>query len=131
MASFRIITWNIPLNNGTFRYFGFVELQSDTLFRLQETENGRAGLMNDVLPAPDWYGALYYSLIVTRFEKISYYTLLGWDGNDPSSNRKVVDMLSLMIRDFLSLGHRFSRQKTDSGTGSDRICQERKCHPAV
>jgi len=91
---FRIITWNIPLNNGTFRYFGFIELQGDTLFRLQETENGRAGLMNDVLPATNWYGVLYYSLIVTRFEKKSYYTLLGWDGNDPSSNRKVVDILS-------------------------------------
>ncbi|MBC7864533.1 MAG: hypothetical protein IAF38_16280, partial [Bacteroidia bacterium] len=37
-----------------------------------------------------WYGMLYYKLIDCE----NYYTLIGWDGNDKLTEKKIVDVLS-------------------------------------
>jgi hypothetical protein len=69
------------------------------------TEPARIFILNDIsdtLPDevqaitryPDWYGALYYRIILNESEGREYYTLLGWDGYSPRSTRKMIDVLS-------------------------------------
>jgi hypothetical protein len=43
--------------------------------------------------ANQWYGANYYKIVKTTFNKRDYYTLLGWDGADSLINRKIADVL--------------------------------------
>ena len=40
-----------------------------------------------MLSENSWFGALYYKIIPVVKNK-TYYTLLGWDGNDMFSNKK-------------------------------------------
>ena len=91
---FRIITWNIPLNNNHFKYFGFIQMKNGRIYRLEEKEELNNNWQNGCLGPDVWYGAIYYALITERYKRKSYYTLIGWDGYNASSNLKVIDILS-------------------------------------
>lgn len=95
---FRIFSWHVMNNDGSYRYYGTVQINSSDgklkLFPLvdntpfmsnpQETSNG-----------PDkWYGAQYYQIIpVLQGLSQPYYVLLGWKGNTALSTKKVIDVL--------------------------------------
>lgn len=96
---FRIINWNVPHDDGTHEYFGFVQVfikktKSYKVFRLNDQSAEIKNPDNTVGTPDKWYGMLYYKLIETRHKKKTYYTLLGWDGNDKISRKKVVDVIS-------------------------------------
>jgi hypothetical protein len=92
---FRIINWNVETKEGTHKYYGFIQVKNK--------KSGRLDLypLNDVsetVKSPEtyngdhskWFGMLYYKIIPCE----GYYTLLGWDGNDRLSTKKIVDVLS-------------------------------------
>jgi len=89
----RISTWNVPLNNGTFRYYGFIEVNDGHLYILRENDSRPADWENRLISYDNWYGAVYYKLITVYYNKEVYYTLLGWDGNNNNSNFKMIDIL--------------------------------------
>jgi len=98
-GSFRIITWNIPKEDGTHEYFGFVQTwdpktKQSKQFKLYN--KGRENRNPEILKlGPEkWYGALYYKIVQKTFRKKKYYTLLGWDGNTNVSWKKVIDVIS-------------------------------------
>jgi hypothetical protein len=91
---FRIMTWNIPLNNGTFRYYGVIQLKSGGLFIMEDRKIPGQNWIDKILDVENWYGAIYYSIITRRFKNENVYTLLGWEGNDASSNIKLIDIIS-------------------------------------
>ncbi len=97
--TFWLFTWNVPQEDGTYLFFGRIRMKN------QGKEAGKLIVLNDassqltkvgtkVLRPEEWYGALYYKIIKTRYKKTSYYTLLGWDGNTAFSNKKLIDVLS-------------------------------------
>ena len=95
----RIITWNIPWQDGTHTYFGFIQYPvrkakrceavslKDHSGEIKEPENAELGATN-------WFGALYYGILVNKFAGKKYYTLLGFDINDRLSNKKIIDVLT-------------------------------------
>jgi len=98
--AFRLITWNIPQDDGTFEFKGRLRLAN------KGSESGKMMCLNDArasinkpqtkpLSTDNWYGALYYKLIRTKYKRKTYYTLLGWNGNTALSNQKVIDVLQL------------------------------------
>lgn len=97
-STVRIITWNIPYSDGTFEYFGYIQYKktkdSDMLLiPLKDSskvidEPEKATCTNE-----KWFGALYYEIIPVETESTKYYTLLGWDGNDLFSTKKIIDVL--------------------------------------
>lgn len=89
----RVITWNVPVNSGSSRYFGFVEVNKGGIFEFQESLASAGEWNNKILPYSNWYGAIYYKLITTKYRKETYYTLLGWNGNNEISNIKLIDVL--------------------------------------
>jgi hypothetical protein len=102
---FRIITWNIALNNGTYHYYGVIQLNPDFIRTIKDTNNLRsfyplidrsAQIKNalDTTLGPDyWYGAAYYQIHKNTHKKQTYYTLIGWNGANIMTNKKVVDVL--------------------------------------
>ncbi len=95
----RIITWNIPLQNGTYKYFGYlqkIDAKNDkTLsFRLIDKSEKIKKPEFAKLKPQKWYGALYYKIFTHTFEGKKYYTLLAWDGNNQFSNKKLIECLT-------------------------------------
>lgn len=96
--SFRILSWFVPLDDGTYRFFGTIQMATKDgqlkLFPLLDnTEN-----VTDVAAIgsnKSWYGARYYEIIpVFTPGAQPYYVLLGWKGNNPKTTKKVIDVLS-------------------------------------
>ena len=108
--TFRIINWNVPNNDGTQEYYGFIQekfiqVKKKGLFRKERTEtialypliDKSAEIKNPENTITDnkkWFGMLYYKIIPKKTKSKTYYTLLAWDGNDKFSNKKIIDVLT-------------------------------------
>lgn len=95
-SSFRVITWQVALEGGSYRYFGAIQMNNSKelkLYPLIDRTDSIASPHDTVLSPTCWYGAFYYNLIETKAKGKSYYTLFGFDGNDLFSRIKVMDVL--------------------------------------
>lgn len=95
---FRMITWNVPYNNHTHKYFCLLQVHAKgdkdyALYELIDKSDEISRPLNKQLKHTEWYGALYSEIIVTKKKKYTYYTLLGWDGNDNFTTKKIIDVL--------------------------------------
>lgn len=102
---FKLITWNLPKNDGTHIFFGYLLVNNSkrikTGFLKHETVNAYEYFKlldrSITVKSPEsyvgtpekWFGMLYTQLI----ECGDYYTLIGWDGNDKLTQRKFIDVL--------------------------------------
>ncbi|TND10088.1 MAG: hypothetical protein FD123_770 [Bacteroidetes bacterium] len=96
---FKIFNWNVPKEDGTHEYFGYIQTWDEKtkqarVFRLinKQKEIRNPEIMK--LGPEKWYGALYYKIVPTTFRKKKSYTLIGWDGNNNLSWKKVLDVLT-------------------------------------
>ena len=93
---FRILTWNIPLDSGSYHFSGRMQMRSpykvivlnDVSYNLNKPE-GKA------LRKGDWYGAIYYQISGPIGRKNKTYTLLGWNGHNAFSNKKLIETLQI------------------------------------
>jgi len=122
-AKMHLYTWNIPLKNGTNKYFGFfrANIENPILIPLESHENNSEDLSNQIISPQNWYGALYYKLIQVKIGDKEAYTLLGWDGYMASSNRKIIDILTIDTKGNIQFG--MPVFKTDQGIKS-RVVME-------
>jgi hypothetical protein len=95
--SFRIVTWNFPLTNGTYKYSGIIQHKNEKglmqLFELSDRVDEIDNAENIVLSARRWYGALYYRVLINKVDNYTYYTLLGLRYNDLFTTTKLIDVL--------------------------------------
>lgn len=96
---FRIINWVLPKQDGTFEYFGFIQSynKSTKLYELFLLEDHSFEIIKPetkILTHDNWYGALYYKIIYTKSHGRKYYTLLGWDGNNKLTSKKLIEVLT-------------------------------------
>ena len=93
----RIITWQIQFSSGVFSYFGFIQSNANKndilLYQLNDKSEEISNIENAVFTPEKWYGTLYYKIVTNKYKKDTYYTLLGWDGNDNLTNKKIIDVL--------------------------------------
>lgn len=92
----RVITWNVPQEDGTHEYFGFVQYKSKNKYRATRLTDASEHLVQPEkmkLKPNQWYGALYYDIITIKSGKRNFYTLLGWDGHSYKMSQKVVEVL--------------------------------------
>jgi hypothetical protein len=98
---FRIFNWHLPKEDGTYDYFAYIQMNpgsiqknkkntSPVFYKLNNNKELRSP-ENKELGIKDWYGAHYYKIIKNKGS--DYYTLLGWDGNNIYSNKKLIDVL--------------------------------------
>lgn len=97
----RLLNWNLPYRDGTYKYFCFVLVWDDkttqfTWFELQDTMHEPEKPESRFFTPDKWLGALYFEIIpMTRKGKSSTYTLLGWDGKDNLTTRKIIDAITI------------------------------------
>lgn len=100
---FRIIHWNVPKTDGTHEYYGFIQskyttkknkVESIQLFPLTDKSAEIRNPDNAVTDHNKWFGALYSRIIVKKTKAKTYYTLLGWDGNDKFTQKKIIEVLT-------------------------------------
>ncbi len=95
-GTFRLITWNVPRDNGTYLYEGILLHLNGRKRTLHELRDMTPEITSPEVPelGPDrWYGALYYQMVPVKRGGKTYYTLLGWKGHDRVETRKVIDVL--------------------------------------
>lgn len=94
----RIITWNIPKDDKTQIYFGYVQHYNSKkkqwqTFKLTDKSDEIKNAEMLKLTDDNWFGAYYYKIVTKKHKKKTYYTLLGWDGNTRITQRKIIDVL--------------------------------------
>jgi hypothetical protein len=95
---FRIFNWNIKKADNTYEYFGLIQVWNKKqkkyfLYPLKDNSDKIIKPESQVLDDQNWYGALYYKLIYSKSGGKKYYTLLGWDGNNLITQKKIIDVL--------------------------------------
>lgn len=95
-GQFRIFSWAVVRDNGEFECFGAVQFYNDREeeFQYQILHDKSEEIMNreeSVLTSDDWFGAVYQELIQTTADGRTYYTLLGWNGVDNLTDRRVIE----------------------------------------
>ena len=97
-GSFRIITWSLPFTDGTYKFYGTIQLPTkDGSLKLIPLNDDTKNITDDnvITNQKQWYGARYYEVIpVTYPGQNTYYILLGWKGNDDKTSKKVIEVLS-------------------------------------
>ena len=97
--AFRMITWNVSLKDETYDYYCFLQLapnangESQWHELLDNHKNTRRPETKS-LNKSEWFGSLYYSIIPFKKNKKTSYVLLGWEGNNKFSNKKILECLS-------------------------------------
>lgn len=93
---FRLFTWHVMNDDGSYRFFGAIQMNTGGGLKLFPLEDNTPFLKNpedSVLSNRKWYGAQYYRIIKVDAEH-PYYTILGWKGNNAESTKKVIEVLS-------------------------------------
>ena len=96
-SSFRIFTWQLFVNDSTYRYYGAIQMNRPNLVLHALKDRSRDVGDEAVYQrfAPDnWYGALYYSLRPFDTKTGRQYMLMGFNGLEFFNKRKVVEVLS-------------------------------------
>lgn len=96
-AKFRMFNWNIQYSNGTYKYFGFIQNYNEKGAYVLTELTDRSGEISDPemaqLAPENWFGALYYEIVLFKDGDSDYYALLGWDGNDDFSKKKIIEIM--------------------------------------
>jgi outer membrane lipoprotein-sorting protein len=105
----KVYTWNIPLKNGSHKFYGFIHYyhKDEKTYKYYElTETNDKSLYNEKsrLSPSKWYGALYYKIIHVSYRGEDQYILLGFDPNDVFSNKKLIDVLTFDEYGYAFLG---------------------------
>ena len=95
---FKIFTWYVVKRDYTVENFGFVQVYNENrkkyvLFPLYDKRGTIDYPKTQVGNHNRWYGAVYYRLITTKEKNITYYTLLGLNGNNLFTNQKIIEIL--------------------------------------
>jgi hypothetical protein len=93
---FRILSWHIMNEDGSYRFYGALQLNTGgplKLFPLVDYSPLLEHPEDSVTDNRKWYGAQYYKIIRATGDK-SYYVLLGWKGYTVNSTKKVIEVLS-------------------------------------
>lgn len=92
--SFRIFSWNIPLDDGSYLYYGAIQHKGprlkltallDKTFEIKDVNS-------DLLEANNWYGAQYYDMVQLNPMQ---FVLLGWKGHHVDYSHKVIEILTI------------------------------------
>ena len=97
--SFRLFTWSFPREDGFFENCGLIQCYDKRkkrffVLQLKDLSSKLSGAEFLKLEGDQWYGSLYYHMIEFELNKKPYYILLGWNGNSPFTQKKVIEILS-------------------------------------
>jgi len=108
-GKFRLYNWNLPKQDGTHEYFGFLQVRDKKkkiiglipygkkrykILPLIDKSTEIKNPENTITDNNKWYGMLYYSCLKNKYKGKTYYTLLALDLNDNLTRKKIIDVLT-------------------------------------
>ncbi len=92
---FRLFTWAVPLSEHRYLYSGLMQrLQHGKPSGVAALRQGSMPVLeNETYDGQHWPGAVYTQLIEKKDDQ-TFYTLLGWMGDEPGKARRVIDVLT-------------------------------------
>lgn len=98
--SFRIFNWQLPVDDGTCRFYAIMQsynykTKSYALYELIDGTEKIKIPQEEKLPYNKWYGAHYYKILTHKSRGKKYYTILGWKGNSGLTQKKVIDAFTI------------------------------------
>lgn len=101
--AFRIFSWNIPLNDGSFLYYGCIQYKGSDikLLSLLDKTFQIKDCNTSILEPKDWYGAQYYDILPLTANQ---YILLGWKGHHADYSKKVIEVLNIQPNGEVTFG---------------------------
>ncbi len=104
----KIYNWTLPLTDGSFEYFAFLQIRKSKseflIIELTDKSDQIKAPENKILTSKNWYGALYHKVIYDKKLGQNYYTLLGWDGNNNLTNKKIIDIVNISKSGVVKFG---------------------------
>ncbi len=95
--TFRLITWVVPQEPGSWRHFGCVltHEKKPRIIGLIDQSDKYLDRNDTSFGSKAWYGQIYYAIIpkTQKHSGNTCYTLLGYDHHEPFSRRKMIDFL--------------------------------------
>lgn len=96
----RIFTWAVIRDNGEFECFGIIQYynEKEEEYEYMVLNDKSEEIMNreeSTLTADNWLGAVYQDIIQTSAGSKTYYTLLGWNGVDNLTERKIIEPVTI------------------------------------
>jgi hypothetical protein len=95
----RIFTWYSVNTAGEFTYYGFIQYYSKIkkrvlLYELNDKSSTiEEPVINKSLTDNNWYGCTYYEIVQSKSNYGELYVLMGWDGNNIYTNKKIIESL--------------------------------------
>jgi len=93
----KICTWNIEYNSGENFFYGGLVINTASKPILYELKDERKSIKNieqNILEPEKWYGCVYYDILENSYKKNTYYTLIGYNGNNAFTQIKLIDILT-------------------------------------
>lgn len=92
----RLFTWAVVRDDGEYECFGVVQFYNDKddeyqYLKLNDKSEEIMNREESTLSADQWFGAVYQDIIQTTMGDRTLYTLLGWNGVDNLTERKVIE----------------------------------------
>ena len=93
--SFRIFTWQLYVDVDEYKYYGAIQMNTPELklFPLVDRSEDIMIPEFEVTDNKNWYGSLYYNIRAFDTAEGTKYLLLGYDGYQFFTKRKVLDVL--------------------------------------
>ena len=128
---FRIFTWQLVINENVIRQHGAIQMKtydgSLKLYPLIDKSDVTTNVVDTIGNHFGWIGAIYYKIIQKKSSNQNFYTLLGFDENNISSSRKIIEVLSF-VNDEPVFGGRYFSYEDDAvfKTSQSRYIMEYK-----
>jgi len=115
----RFYTWNIPLNDGTHKYFGFIHYydKKEKQYIRYELYDNSVDLKNPeylILSNKNWFGSLLYKIVEIKHKGDTYYILLSSDLNDMLTKKKIIDVLQFDKNNFPVFGAKIFKNQPNN-----------------
>ncbi|HEY9124588.1 MAG TPA: hypothetical protein PK252_05790 [Bacteroidales bacterium] len=98
---FNIITWNLPMQDGTNTFYGFIQInpKKDSVCKVYFLKNNNL-FDPKALPyvktnTDRWIGALYYEIVPPLNKKNDTYILLGSQLNNMFTSKKIIETMTI------------------------------------
>lgn len=124
---FRVITWAVVNESDEFECFGYMQVLNENadVYEICRLQDKTAEIFNPgevALTDQNWYGCIYTDLITTKHDGRYFYTLLGWNGGDMTTQHRVIEPVYFKKNSTKpSFGQMMFRQGKDSNRNLRRI----------
>lgn len=117
-SSFRIFTWNLSYDEYYSRQRGAIQLRTKDgslkLIPLRDVSEFTSSPMDSVRNKMNWIGAVYYRIILTRYNNKNFYTLFGYDANSAMTNKKWIEVMTFNENNEPQFGGKYFSFDQDS-----------------